>query len=204
MQPVRRRRGSAETHLGVAEQVVVDKLCDAHLARARVGVRDADRLDAVLDLDAHGDEDRAREEVRVRKQDVLERAEVARARRLCEAPFRRAAPDAAGLGLPDLDPELLGREGVAEERLGDGVRERDRGEALGVGGGWGPEALDRGEGLVVVRRDVEGVGPVGAVEVGAVEEADGALGRLRAGERAGQPWESSARSDMSCESTECS
>lgn len=160
------------THLGVAEEVSVDKLGNAHLARARVGIRDPDRLDTVLDLDADGDNDGRREQVGVGKEEVLDGAEVARAGRLCEAPLCRAAADSAALGFPHLDAQLLGREGVTEERLGDGVREGDAREAFGVRGGGRPEALDGRERLVVVRRDVEGVWPVCAVEVGAVKEAD--------------------------------
>ena len=169
----------SDTHLGVAEELVVDVFCDAHLLQARVGERDPDRLDVVLDLEAEGEDDRRGEEVRVREEHVLERAEVARARGLCEAPLGRAAADAAVLGLPDLDAELLGGEGVAEEGLRDGVREGDAREAVGVLGRARPEVLDRGEGLVVVVSDVEGVGSVRAVEVGAVEQADGTGGRLR-------------------------
>lgn len=106
-----------EQRLGVGEEVVFRVLGDAHLAVGRVGKRDADRVEAVLRLDAQRQHDGVRHDVRVEEQQIFHVLQVARRRLLADLPRAAAAPGAL-VRRPDLDAELLRGECVAQEALG--------------------------------------------------------------------------------------
>jgi hypothetical protein len=174
---VRKKRG--ETHLSIREKVGIDVLAHTHLLQARVGKRNPDRLYILLDLQLQRQNDRRSEKIRVREQQVFDRAQVSGRRTLPQPPLRRPFPSSGPvLRLPYLDAKLFCRQGVAEEGLGDSVRQGDSGKTVRVLLVDGAEGLDDGLSVEVVSRDVESVGSVGGVKVGTVEEANGAGGCL--------------------------
>jgi hypothetical protein len=92
----------------------------------------------------------------------------------------------SGRGCPNLDPELLDGERVAQERVPEGVAEGDAGQTRGLAPR--AEILEDRVCAEDVRRDEERVWTVHGVEVGAVKEADGAV-------RGGLFWEAGEEGD---------